>query len=284
MTRNVASHLRANGVYGFGPCVMFDGVEGFVPQVMANSVRGSVSEVVANGVMDNGVMSNGVSESVPEVVANGVKANGVSGSALEVAANGVMVYETMSNDVNESVQEVLDNDVMVNGVGGSASQVVSSVNGLGSQVEANGVIDNGFSGSANRVGSNGVGELVSQFVAGVRSSSVRGVAAQSAPQVDKDRLLRYFNKEVHEDLARLREYRSIANGLRVVVRRRRHRITQLESLRNYREARDTINFWERMQLEDVEKGTRALLMMRETESKIGEKARFILNLRDVVVE
>ncbi|GJY54847.1 hypothetical protein Tco_0446511 [Tanacetum coccineum] len=234
LTRNVASHLRANGVYGFGPRVMFDGVEGFVPQVMDNSVRGSVSKVVANGVMDNGVMSNGVSESVPEVVANGVKANGVSGSALEVAANGV--------------------------------------------------IDNGFSGSANRVGSNGVGELVSQFVAGVRSSSVRGVTAQSAPQVDKDRLLRYFNQEVCEDLARLGEYRSIANGLRVVVRRRRHRITQLEALRNCREARDTINFWERMQLEDVEKGTRALLMMRETKSKIGEKARFILNLRDVVVE
>ncbi|GJV74249.1 hypothetical protein Tco_1494244 [Tanacetum coccineum] len=209
LTRNVASHLRANGVYGFVPRVMFDGVEGFVPQVMANSIRGSVSEIVANGVIDNGVMSNGVSESVLEVVANGVTANGVSGSAPEVAANGVMV--------------------------------VSSVNGLGSQVEDNGVIDNGFSRYAIRVGSNGVGELVSQFVAG----------------------------EIRKDLARLREYRSIANGLRVVVRRRRHRITQLESLRNYREACDNINFWERMQLEDVDKGTRALLMMRETESKIG---------------
>ncbi|GJY79069.1 hypothetical protein Tco_0484870 [Tanacetum coccineum] len=41
-------------------------------------------------------------------------------------------------------------------------------------------------------------------------------------------------------------------------------------------------FWERMQLEDVERGTRALLMMEETQAKIHEKARFILNLKGVV--
>ncbi|GKG15156.1 hypothetical protein Tco_0354756, partial [Tanacetum coccineum] len=71
---------------------------------------------------------------------------------------------------------------------------------------------------------------------------------------------------------------------RIVVRRRRQRILQLEALGNCREALDTIRFWERMQLEDVEKGTRALHMIRETQAKIGEKARFILNLRGVVVE
>nr|GEW94348.1 zinc finger, CCHC-type [Tanacetum cinerariifolium] len=53
---------------------------------------------------------------------------------------------------------------------------------------------------------------------------------------------------------------------------------------DYREAANIIRFWEQMQLEDVEKGTRALLMMREMEAKICEKVRFILNLEGVVVD
>ncbi|GKG49830.1 hypothetical protein Tco_0518604, partial [Tanacetum coccineum] len=59
---------------------------------------------------------------------------------------------------------------------------------------------------------------------------------------------------------------------------------QLELLRNCQDAAATIRFWERMQLKDVEKGTRALLMMKETKVKIGEKASYILNLRRGVVE
>ncbi|GKG44920.1 hypothetical protein Tco_0494998, partial [Tanacetum coccineum] len=52
----------------------------------------------------------------------------------------------------------------------------------------------------------------------------------------------------------------------------------LALLRNCQDTAATIRFWERMQLEDVEKGTHALLMMKETEAKIGEKSRFILFL------
>ncbi|GKF06633.1 hypothetical protein Tco_0037301, partial [Tanacetum coccineum] len=74
--------------------------------------------------------------------------------------------------------------------------------------------------------------------------------------LDRDRLLGWFNQEVVEDLGRLREYHSVVRGLKA----------------------------ERMQLEDVEKDTRALLMMKETEVKIGKKARFILNLRRRVVD
>nr|GFD31663.1 hypothetical protein [Tanacetum cinerariifolium] len=89
---------------------------------------------------------------------------------------------------------------------------------------------------------------------GVRMFSLGGAAVGSAPRVDRDRLMR------------------------------RHRIDRLEAVGDSREAADIIRFWERMQLEDVEKGTRALLTMRETEAKIREKARFILNLRGVVMD
>ncbi|GJW88502.1 membrane protein of ER body-like protein [Tanacetum coccineum] len=67
------------------------------------------------------------------------------------------------------------------------------------------------------------------------------------------------------------------------VLQRRQRITGLEALGNCEDAARTVGFWERMQLDDVEKGTRALLLMKETKAKIGEKARFILNLRGVMI-
>ncbi|GKC61956.1 hypothetical protein Tco_1089554 [Tanacetum coccineum] len=254
---------------------------------------------------------------VSEGVANGVMGNGGSVSVAEVVGNGLMVGENVGNGVNESVQEVLDNDVMVKGVGRSGSQVMNNVNGLVSQVNvvaggvmengfvgevANGVMENGVSGASVRAVNNGVAggrssslgdvangvmgndvgragaQVMNNGDAGVWSFSLRGVAARSAPRVNRDRLLRNFNQEIREDIARLREYRSIANGLRIVVRRRRQRVDRLEALRNCREAVDTIRFWERMQLEDVEKGTRALLMMRETEAKIGEKARTVIEV------
>ncbi|GJR31638.1 hypothetical protein Tco_1107870 [Tanacetum coccineum] len=248
---------------------------------------------------------------VSKGVANGVMGNGGSVSVAEVVGNGLMVGENVGNGVNESVQEVLDNDAMVNGVGRSASQVMNNVNGLVSQVNAvagsvmengfvrevaNGVIENGVSGASVRAVNNGVagarssslGDVANGVMgndvgragarvmnngdAGVRSFSLGGAAAGSAPRVNRDRLLRNFNQEIREDIARLREYRSIANGLRIVVRRRRQRIDRLEALGNCREAVDTIRFSERMQLEDAEKGTRALLMIRETKAKIGDKA------------
>ncbi|GJX03274.1 hypothetical protein Tco_0189190 [Tanacetum coccineum] len=234
-------------------------------------VPGSVSQLsysIASHLRGNGV--NGLG---PRVMFNGVEGF----ILVEVVGNGLMVGEFVGNGVNESVHEVLDNGVMVNGVGRSASQVMNNVNGLVSQVNvvAGGVMENGFVGEvANGVMENGFVRAVNNGVAGARSSFLggRGAAAGSAPRVNRDRLLRNFNQEIREDIARLREYRSIANGLRIVVRRRRQRIDRLEALVNYHEAIDTIRFWERMQLEDVEKGTRALLMMRETEAKIGEKA------------
>ncbi|GKD47875.1 hypothetical protein Tco_1276851, partial [Tanacetum coccineum] len=102
----------------------------------------------------------------------------------------------------------------------------------------------------NGVETNGVGESVLEDVInGVRTNGK--AASRFSGKLDKERLLAWFNQEVVDDLGRLREYRSIARGLR---------------------------------LEDVEKGTRALLMMKETQTKIGEKASFILNLRHGIEE
>ncbi|GJX77504.1 hypothetical protein Tco_0324315 [Tanacetum coccineum] len=244
LTYNIASQLRGNGVNGLGPRLMFNSVEGFAPQVNSEGV---------------------ISGSVSGVVANGVMGDGGSVSVAEGVGNGVMVGENIGNGVTESVQEVLVNDV--------AGGVME--NGFVEEV-ANGVMGNGVGRAGARVMNNGD--------AGARSFYLGGAPTGSIPRVDRDRLLRNFNQEIREDIARLREYRSIAHGLRVVVRRRRLRIDRLKAIGNSREAADIIRFWERMQLEDVEKGTRTLLMMRETEAKIGEKARFILNLRGVVVD
>nr|GFA86891.1 hypothetical protein [Tanacetum cinerariifolium] len=263
------------------PCLMFNSVEGFVPQANSEGViRGSVCEVVANGVVVDGGRV----------------------SVAEVVSNGGMVGKNVGNGVNESVQEVLDNGTMVNGVGRFSSQ-----NGFVGEVD-NGVMENGVGGASVRAVNNGVAGAISSSLgdvangvmgngdgragarvmnhgdAGVHTFSLGGAAAGSSPRVDRDRLLRNFNQEIREDIARLREYRSIANGLRVIVRRRRHHIDRLEAVGDYREAANIIRFWEQMQLEDVEKGTRALLMMREMEAKICEKVRFILNLKGVVVD
>nr|GEV25546.1 hypothetical protein [Tanacetum cinerariifolium] len=210
---------------------------------MANApkeiTRGSVSQFMSSDVngSGSGVMANGVNESIPSVIDNGVDR-----FVSQVRFNGVIGYVPIN---------------MTNGVSGSISEI--EVNGVGrlvSQVEADGVIANGVGGSVDPGMANGVSRSVA-----------------SVTQVDKDRLLGYFDQEVREDIARVRVYRAIANGLRITVRRRRECICRLEALGNCQDAIDTIRFWERMQLDDVEKGTRALLMMRETESKIREKAR-----------
>ncbi|GJR60296.1 hypothetical protein Tco_1502458 [Tanacetum coccineum] len=237
--------------------------QGMVDDVMANGVRESVSqgmgrESVSQG-MGSGLMANGVSESVPQGVVNGVGVDGVRGNGVsEGMINGGSGL--MANGVSESVSQGVVNGVGVNGVRG------------------NGVSD----GMINDARASGVRssfrEFVSEFLADGSSSSVGQAADVSATKIDKDHLLACFNQEVREDLARLRVYRSLANGLRVAVRRRRQHITRLEALGNCEDAARTVRFWERMQLDDVEKGTRALLMMKETETKIGEKAskRFLM--------
>nr|GEX29188.1 hypothetical protein [Tanacetum cinerariifolium] len=224
----------------------------------ANSDSGIVSRSVVNGV---GTNSDG--ELVPEGVVNGVRINGMRINGVSRARRESVVNGVGTNGVDELVPK----GVRVNGISKAGKEFV--VNGLGTNgvselvpegVRVNGVSKAGRESVVNGVETNGVGQTVSRF----------------SGKLDKERLLAWCNQEVFDDLGTLREYQSIARGLRVSVRRRRDRIRQLALLMN---CQDAAAFWERMQLEDVEKGTHALQMMKETQTKIDEKASFILNLR-----
>ncbi|GJV94690.1 hypothetical protein Tco_1546267 [Tanacetum coccineum] len=242
---NIASHLRGNGVNGLGPRVMFNGVEGFIPQANSEGViSGSVSEGITNDVMGNGG----------------------SVSVAEVVGNGLMVDENVMNNVNGLVSQV---NVVTGGV---------MENGFVEEI-ANGVMENGVSRASVRALNNGVVGARSYSLGDVANCVMGNDVGRAGARVmnNGDAGVQSFSLGGATD-------GSIANGLRIVVHRRCQRIDRLEALRNCHEAVDTIRFWERMQLEDMEKGTRALHMMRETEAKIGEKARFILNLKGVVVD
>ncbi|GKA08746.1 hypothetical protein Tco_0688077 [Tanacetum coccineum] len=197
---------------------------------------------------------------------NTVRDNGVSGVRINGVNESVVVNDVrvVSNDVRtnsgvgvtgvSSVSETVMVDAIrcndVNGV---------KINGVNDSVMVNDVRPNGIGGSVYRGMGDGVRINGGVGVTGGFGSSLGQAPVDHTGQLDKDCLL-------------------------AVVRRRRERIRRLELLRNCQDAAATIRFWERMQLEDVEKGTRALLMMKETEVKIGEKARFILNLRRHIVE
>ncbi|GJS29397.1 hypothetical protein Tco_0490017 [Tanacetum coccineum] len=56
------------------------------------------------------------------------------------------------------------------------------------------------------------------------------------------------------------------------------RIGELKALGSCEDVIESVRVLERMQLEDMEKGTRLLLMMKETHLKISENARFILKI------
>ncbi|GJV56890.1 hypothetical protein Tco_1457895 [Tanacetum coccineum] len=201
-----------------------------------------ISGVVANGVHGDGGSVCNVDEgfSVGNVVAGEC---GWENGFIGEVANGVI-----ENAVSSAAVRAVNN-----GVAGASSSFLGD--------GANGVMGNGVGRAGARVINNGD--------AGAQSFSLGGAVTRSVPKVDMDSLLRNFNQEIRKDIARLREYRYIVHGLRVVVHRRRLRIDRLEAIGNSRKAAVIIRFWERMQLEDVEKVTRVLLMMKETEAKIG---------------
>ncbi|GJY90969.1 hypothetical protein Tco_0506165 [Tanacetum coccineum] len=120
-------------------------------------------------------------------------------------------------------------------------------------------------------------------MANVPDLSLEDVGYEFSPWVDNDRLLVLFNREVLADFVRVGEYRTLSHGLRDAVRRRHEHIGELKALGSCEDDVESVRFFEHMQLEDMEKGTRLLLMMKETQIKIDEKARFILKLRGDVV-
>nr|GEX33331.1 hypothetical protein [Tanacetum cinerariifolium] len=112
--------------------------------------------------------------------------------------------------------------------------------GIGGGVMANGVSESIPQGMVNGVRDNGVSKSVPQGIGGGGIDLWLMVLVSQFLKLDKERLLGWFNQEVIEDLGRLREYQSIARGLRVAIRRRREHIRQLTLLRNCQDAADTI--------------------------------------------
>ncbi|GJV23151.1 hypothetical protein Tco_1375846 [Tanacetum coccineum] len=98
------------------------------------------------------------------------------------------------------------------------------------------------------------------------------------PLVVKDRLLTVFNEEVGGDVAVIREYRGIACGLRISMRKREECIEELKALGDRQGVAETVRFMEALQADEMDRCNRTLSLMREVEVKAYKKSRFILKL------
>ncbi|GJY32098.1 hypothetical protein Tco_0415593 [Tanacetum coccineum] len=175
-------------------------------------------------------MSNRLEEIIPGFVsqltyniASQLRGNGVNGLGPRLMFNisGVVANGVMGDGGSVSVAEGVGNGVMVGeNIGNGVTESVQEVLGNGAKV--NGVVMN-----------NGD--------AGARSFYLGGAPTGSIPRVDRDRLLRNFNQEIREDIARLSMPDKIRFGA-IAVRKGRK-----ELVRTYE---------------------------REDGTKIGEKARF----------
>nr|GEX99095.1 hypothetical protein [Tanacetum cinerariifolium] len=101
--------------------------------------------------------------------------------------------------------------------------------------------------------------------------------------VTKDQLIVLFEREVAEDAEKVREFYRLSSELRVAIRRWDGYVAELRALRSCDDALGIIKMFSRMQLDDMEKAVYLLLMARETEFKIDEKATFIKRMRERVV-
>nr|GEV77561.1 hypothetical protein [Tanacetum cinerariifolium] len=232
----VVNDMRANGSVrvtgGFGSslgqAMRVRNVSKLVSQGMVNTIgASSVTKIVmVDVVRDNdvsGVKINGVNESVVvndvRAMSNSVRTNsGVGVTRASSVSEIVMVDVVRGNDVNGVWINVLNESVMVNDVG------------------ANGVGGSTFQGIGNGVRTNGGVKVTDGF------GSFGEAPVDHTSQLDRGCLLGWFNQKVVEDLGRLKEYRSVARGLKAIVRRRREHIRHLELLRNRQDAATTIRF------------------------------------------
>ncbi|GJS97365.1 hypothetical protein Tco_0804333 [Tanacetum coccineum] len=90
--------------------------------------------------------------------------------------------------------------------------------------------------------------------------------------------------EVSEDVARISEYKGVACGLKIAMRRREECIGELKALGDCEGVVETVRFMEGMQQDDMEKCDCSLLLIKEMQVKAREKFRFILKLTGYVVD
>nr|GEW51704.1 ARID DNA-binding domain-containing protein [Tanacetum cinerariifolium] len=100
----------------------------------------------------------------------------------------------------------------------------------------------------------------------------------------KGRLAFLVNQEIMKDTLRVEDYKRMVRQLKESVRRRNGYIGALKARASDGDSIGNLKFLERVRLEDVEKGTRLLLIMKETQLKISEKSAFVSTLAiDVVL-
>nr|GEU90280.1 hypothetical protein [Tanacetum cinerariifolium] len=96
----------------------------------------------------------------------------------------------------------------------------------------------------------------------------------------RDQLLLLFTREVAEDTEKMENYLWLSSELRNGVRMRDRHIRKLQTSHMSDEVVKSIEILKRVQLDDMEKASRLLLMAREFQSKVFEKNIFIARLRD----
>ncbi|GJX46397.1 hypothetical protein Tco_0271587 [Tanacetum coccineum] len=109
------------------------------------------------------------------------------------------------------------------------------------------------------------------------------LARATNSDVTKDQLIVLFEREADEDVAKIMDFRRLSKELRAVVRRRDGSIAELGVYRSCDDTLGTIEMLSRMQLDDMEKDARLLLMARETQIKVDENTGFIMRMRNHVV-
>ncbi|GJT45803.1 hypothetical protein Tco_0954518 [Tanacetum coccineum] len=99
-------------------------------------------------------------------------------------------------------------------------------------------------------------------------TSVEQAVREPEGGVSSTRLMFLVNQEIMEDALRVEDYKRMSRQLRESVRRKCGYIRALKVGPISVVASERLKFLERMRLEDMEKGTRLLLMMKETEELV----------------
>ncbi|GKD74401.1 hypothetical protein Tco_1332683 [Tanacetum coccineum] len=108
-------------------------------------------------------------------------------------------------------------------------------------------------------------------------SYVEQATREADTMVIKERLVFLVNQEIMKDALRVKDYKRMACQLKESVRRRSGYIGALKARSSGVDSVENLKFMKCMRLEDMEKGTCLLLMMKETEMKIDEKISFVMN-------
>ncbi|GJW08078.1 hypothetical protein Tco_1570501 [Tanacetum coccineum] len=95
----------------------------------------------------------------------------------------------------------------------------------------------------------------------------------------RDQLSVLFQREVVEDSQKMHDYRRLSSELTEAVRMRDEYMNELQMFDNCEEILESIEIMRRMQLDDMEKASRLMLMAREIQNKVHEKNSFIVKLR-----